>query len=36
MANVAEVLFDTLIENGIERVCGLRDDSLNPIIDTIQ
>jgi hypothetical protein len=32
MANVADVLFDMLIENGVECVCGLQDDSLNSII----
>jgi thiamine pyrophosphate-dependent acetolactate synthase large subunit-like protein len=36
MGNVAEVISDTLIENGVERVCGLQDDSLNSIFDSIQ
>lgn len=36
MANVAEVLVDTLIANGVERIWGLPGDSLNGITDAIR
>jgi len=36
MANVAEVLVDTLIANGVQRVWGLPGDSLNGITDAIR
>jgi hypothetical protein len=36
MASVAEVLVDTPIENGVERVCGLQGDSLNAVTDAIR
>ena len=36
MPNVAEVLVDTLIANGVERVCGLPGDSLNGVTDAIR
>jgi len=36
MANVAEVLVDTLIENGVDRVWGLPGDSLNALTDAIR
>jgi pyruvate dehydrogenase (quinone) len=36
MANVAEVLVDTLIANGVERVWGLPGDSLNGVTDAIR
>jgi len=36
MANVAEVLFDKLIENGVDRVCGLPDDSTDAVTDAIR
>jgi len=36
MANVAEVLVDTLIENGVDRVWGLPGDSLNAVTDAIR
>lgn len=36
MANVAEVLVDTLIENGVERIWGLPGDSLNAMTDAIR
>ena len=36
MSNVAEVLVDTLIANGVERVWGLPGDSLNGVTDAIR
>ncbi len=36
MANVAEVLVDTLIANGVQRVWGLPGDSLNGVTDAIR
>jgi len=36
MANVAEVLVETLIANGVERVWGLPGDSLNGVTDAIR
>jgi pyruvate dehydrogenase (quinone) len=36
MANVAEILVDTLIANGVERIWGLPGDSLNGITDAIR
>src|SRR5580692_5988948 len=36
MSNVAEVLVETLIANGVERVWGLPGDSLNGITDAIR
>jgi pyruvate dehydrogenase (quinone) len=36
MANVAEVLIETLIANGVQRVWGLPGDSLNGITDAIR
>jgi pyruvate dehydrogenase (quinone) len=36
MANVAEVLVDTLIANGVTRVWGLPGDSLNGVTDAIR
>jgi pyruvate dehydrogenase (quinone) len=36
MANVAELLVDTLIANGVNRVWGLPGDSLNAITDAIR
>jgi pyruvate dehydrogenase (quinone) len=36
MANVAEVLVDTLIANGVERIWGLPGDSLNAVTDAIR
>src|SRR6202789_2316509 len=36
MSNVAEVLVETLIANGVERVWGLPGDSLNGVTDAIR
>lgn len=36
VANVAEVLVDTLIVNGVERIWGLPGDSLNGVTDAIR
>jgi pyruvate dehydrogenase (quinone) len=36
MANVAEVLVETLIANGVQRIWGLSGDSLNGITDAIR
>jgi thiamine pyrophosphate-dependent acetolactate synthase large subunit-like protein len=36
VANVAEVLVDTLIANGVQRVWGLPGDSLNGVTDAIR
>ena len=36
MANVGEVLIDTLIANGVERIWGLPGDSLNALTDAIR
>jgi pyruvate dehydrogenase (quinone) len=36
MSNVAEVLVDTLIANGVERMWGLPGDSLNGVTDAIR
>ncbi|SEG16159.1 pyruvate dehydrogenase (quinone) [Bryocella elongata] len=36
MANVADVLIDTLIANGVERIWGLPGDSLNGVTDAMR
>lgn len=36
MPNVAEVLIDTLIENGVQRIWGLPGDSLNALTDAVR
>ena len=36
MANMVEALVDTLIENGVGRVCGLPGDSRKAVSDAIR